>query len=316
MTALLSVLAIGKQFGGRRVLDDVSCEVGRGEVVALVGESGSGKSTLGRIISGLERADTGNILLDGAGLRGSDTRAQLVFQDPFSSLNPVHTVAHHLARPLARRTRQPVADVAAESARLLEAVGLDGALAARHPHALSGGQRQRVAIARALAAGPELIVADEPTSMLDVSTRLGVLQLLRRLADERKLGILLITHDLASAAAIADRVLTLYAGRIVESGTRDAVLLAPAHPYTRLLLASAPRGEPLTPADAAAMARDTAASSGDAAAIAQGCAFFPRCTSALARCHELAPAPRPSAAGHQVRCHLYPEGASEHVALS
>jgi peptide/nickel transport system ATP-binding protein len=310
---LLVVRGVGKRFSGRRVLDDISCEVGRGEVVALVGESGSGKSTLGRIICGLDKADSGELELGGVRLRGPDTRVQLVFQDPFSSLNPVHTVAHHLARPLARRRRQPAVDVAAESARLLEAVGLDQGLTARHPHALSGGQRQRVAVARALAAGPELIIADEPTSMLDVSTRLGVLQLLRKLADERRLGILFITHDLASAAAIADRVLTLYAGRIVESGTRAAVLFAPAHPYTKLLLASAPRGEPLAPAAATSAPPPDA---GDAARIAQGCAFFPRCPSAMARCLELAPAPRTTVPGHQVRCHLFPEGASEHAALS
>ncbi|MGZ3408506.1 MAG: ABC transporter ATP-binding protein, partial [Polyangia bacterium] len=249
MSALLSVRGLGKRFvTGRRVLDDVCFDGAAGAVVALVGESGSGKSTLARLVCGLLEADAGRVLVDGAPRSRSDTRVQMVFQDPFASLNPVHTVEHHLVRPLARRLGLPAAELRTEAARLLAHVGLEPALAARHPHALSGGQRQRVGIARALAAAPRVILADEPTSMLDVSTRLGVLTLLRRLADERQLAILLITHDLSSAAAIAERVVTLYAGRVVESGATDRVLRAPAHPYTRLLLASAPRGERLTAA--------------------------------------------------------------------
>jgi ABC-type glutathione transport system ATPase component len=231
----LSVRSLVKRFGDHRVVDDVSFEVAEGEVVALVGESGSGKSTLARIVCGLMPPDEGEVAVD---------RVQMVFQDPFASLNPVHTVEHHLVRPLARRG-VPAPARSDEAARLLRDVGLDPALATRHPHALSGGQRQRVGIARALAAAPEVIVADEPTSMLDVSTRLGVLTLLRRFADERRLAILLITHDLPSAAAIADRVLVLQAGRIVESGATATLFRAPAHPYTRLLLSSAPRRSPL-----------------------------------------------------------------------
>jgi ABC-type glutathione transport system ATPase component len=235
----LGVRGVVKRFAdGRRVVDDVSFEVAAGEVVALVGESGSGKSTLARIVCGLLRADAGEVAVG---------RVQMVFQDPFASLNPVHTVEHHLMRPLACRLGGSTAQLRADVGLLLDDVGLGRALATRHPHALSGGQRQRVGIARALAAGPEVIVADEPTSMLDVSTRLGVLTLLRRLADERRLAILVITHDLPSAAAIADRVLVLYAGRIVEAGATATVLRAPAHEYTRLLLSSAPRGEPLAP---------------------------------------------------------------------
>jgi len=238
MTPRVSVRGVVKRFAdGRRVVDDVSFEVAAGEVVALVGESGSGKSTLARILCGLLRPDAGDVAVG---------RVQMVFQDPFASLNPVHTVEHHLARPLARRGI-PARARREEVARLLADVGLDAALATRHPHALSGGQRQRIGVARALAAAPEVIVADEPTSMLDVSTRLGVLKLLRRLADERRLAILLITHDLPSAAAIADRVVVLNAGRIVESGTTATIFRAPAHPYTRLLLSSAPRGERLAP---------------------------------------------------------------------
>ncbi|HEX6835103.1 MAG TPA: ABC transporter ATP-binding protein [Polyangia bacterium] len=300
MSARLSVRGLVKRFAdGRRVVDDVSFDVAAGEVVALVGESGSGKSTLARLLCGLLRADEGEVSVD---------RVQMVFQDPFASLNPVHTVEHHLVRPLARRG-VPAHARRDEAARLLADVGLDPALAARHPHALSGGQRQRVGIARALACAPEVILADEPTSMLDVSTRLGVLGLLRRLASERRLAIVFITHDLSSAAAVADRVLVLYAGRVVESGATATVLRAPAHPYTRLLLSSAPRGERLAPA-ASAAPREVGPDRDSA------CAFFARCPRAHDRCRTTTPAPRAVAADHHVRCHLYEEGASDHAALS
>ena len=308
--SLLSVRGLGKRFGGKRVVDDVSFDVASGEVVALVGESGSGKSTLARLLCGLDDADSGSVFVGGAPLERAGTRVQMIFQDPFASLNPVHTVEHHLERPLALRTRQPASRLRAEVARLLGDVGLDPVLAWRHPHALSGGQRQRVGIARALAAQPEVILADEPTSMLDVSTRLGVLTLLRRLADERRLAIVFITHDLSSAAAIADRVLTLYAGRIVESGATSQVLRAPAHPYTRLLLASAPRGERLSPS------MTPSPSCADAADTTTGCAFAARCPHVEARCRTTAPTESLVARDHRVRCHLYEEGASDHAALS
>ena len=315
MSARLSVRSVVKRFApGRPVVDDVAFDVAAGEVVALVGESGSGKSTLARILCGLDAADAGRVLIDGAPLSRAGTRVQMVFQDPFAALNPVHTVEHHLVRPLARRLRLPAGPLRIEAARLLSDVGLEPALAACHPHALSGGQRQRVVIARALAAEPSVILADEPTSMLDVSTRLGVLALLRRLADERRLAIVFITHDLSSAAAIADRVLTLYAGRVVESGATGTVLRAPAHPYTRLLLSSAPRGERLAPATS----RPPPGEGPDAPAVAGGCAFFGRCPDALPRCRTTPPADSLVAGGsdHHVRCHLYQQGASEHAALS
>jgi len=312
MSALLSVHALRKRFGRHRAVDDVSFDVAAGEIVALVGESGSGKSTLARLLCGLERADSGAVLVGGAPLARAGTRVQMVFQDPFASLNPVHTVEHHLARPLARCLRHPTApQLRAKVARLLGDVGLDPVLAARHPHALSGGQRQRVGIARALAADPEVILADEPTSMLDVSTRLGVLTLLRKLADERQLAIVFITHDLPSAAAIADRVLVLYAGRVVESGGTSDLLRTPAHPYTRLLLSSAPRGERLEPASASpapATDRDPSPSA--------GCAFAARCPHAGPRCRTTIPIESALAPDRHVRCHLYEEGASRHAALS
>jgi ABC-type glutathione transport system ATPase component len=168
----------------------------------------------------------------------------MVFQDPFGSLNPVHPVLHHLARPLLRHGRARRADVRERALALLATVGLVPAedFVDRHPHALSGGQRQRVAIARALAVEPELLVADEPTSMLDVSIRSGVLALLDRLKRERRLALLLITHDLGAARALADRLLVLHRGKIVEDGPAERVVASPVHPYTRALLAALPRG--------------------------------------------------------------------------
>lgn len=240
-------------------VDDVSFQVRRGEAVALVGESGSGKSTIARLLVRLARPDGGAILLDGQDVLAREPggaslayrgRVQMVFQDPFGSLNPVHTVAHHLARPLLRHGRAGPADLRARSLDLLRTVGLGPAeeFLDRLPHELSGGQRQRVAVARALAVEPDLLVADEPTSMLDVSVRVGVLQLLARLKRERGLGILLITHDLASARYLADRILVLHRGRIVEEGPGEAIVSTPSHPHTRALLAAVAGGGALAPA--------------------------------------------------------------------
>ena len=231
----------------RLVLDDVSFAMSAGEIVALVGESGSGKTTLARIVARLERADAGALKLEGADVLRTEprhaslayrARVQMVFQDPFASLNPVHRVRHHLERPLLLHGRARPADVGARVVELLESVGLHPAadFVDRHPHDLSGGQRQRVAVARALAAGPKVIVADEPTSMLDASTRVGVLDLLRRLTRERGIAILLITQDLATARHLADRIVVLAGGRVVEQGLTASVFATPSHPYTRQLL--------------------------------------------------------------------------------
>jgi peptide/nickel transport system ATP-binding protein len=251
----------------RTVLDDVTFSLDPGQIVALVGESGSGKTTLARIVARLERADAGALKLEGADVLRTEprhaslayrARVQMVFQDPFASLNPAHRVRHHLARPLLVHGRARASDVDARVRELLESVGLQPAadFADRYPHALSGGQRQRVAVARALAAGPKVIIADEPTSMLDASTRVGVLDLLRRLTRERGITILLITHDLATARHLADRVVVLAGGRVVEQGVTASVFESPSHPYTRQLLE----------ASRAARAAPPRAPSGDVAA--------------------------------------------------
>jgi len=322
---LLEVRGLRKAFGAggflrpRRPLvavQDVGFQVRRGEAVALVGESGSGKSTIARLLVRLLRPDGGEIRLDGidvlAGEPGGASlafrgRVQMVFQDPFGSLNPVHRVAHHLERPLLRHGRARASGPGGAALRerclgLLRTVGLEPAeeFLDRLPHELSGGQRQRVAIARALAVEPDVLVADEPTSMLDVSIRVGILNLLARLKRERGLAILLITHDLAAARYLADRVLVLYRGRVVEDGPSDAVVGQPLHPYTRSLLAAVADGGPL----AAGAARAAAP------AAAGGCPFAPRCADVLDRCLAEEPGPRAPRPGHAVRCHLHlgPQG--------
>jgi peptide/nickel transport system ATP-binding protein len=236
-----------------RAVDDVSFTLAPGRTVALVGQSGSGKSTIAKLLMQLERPTSGEILLDGepvsrrgAGLARYRRTVQMVFQDPFASLNPYHSIGHHLERPirLHHRGLSP-AEIHQRVLRLLERVRLTPAenVARRRPHELSGGQRQRVAIARALAPEPGILVADEPVSMLDVSIRLGVLNLLATLQREEELGVLYITHDLATARHFADDILVMYQGRIVERGPADEVILRPQHEYTKTLAAAAPNPE-------------------------------------------------------------------------
>ncbi|WP_306207730.1 ABC transporter ATP-binding protein [Actinoplanes sp. RD1] len=229
-----------------RAVDDVSFTLEPRRTIALVGQSGSGKSTIARLLLRLEQPTAGRVRLDGAGDATYRRRVQMVFQDPFASLNPYHTVRHHLERPIRlHHPRMPAAAVRERVLDLLERVRLTPAaqVAQRRPHELSGGQRQRVAIARALAPGPGILVADEPVSMLDVSIRLGVLNLLATLQREEHLGVLYITHDLATARHFSDEILVLHEGRVVERGPADDVILRPRHPYTRLLADAAPDPE-------------------------------------------------------------------------
>jgi ABC-type glutathione transport system ATPase component len=236
---------------GRRTLravDRVNLTLEPGRTLALVGQSGSGKSTIAKLLMQLERPTSGQILVDGKpvarrgrGLRDYRSEVQMVFQDPFASLNPYHSIGHHLARPVAlHHPGFSSGQVEERVLDLLRRVRLDPEMARRRPHELSGGQRQRVAIARALAPEPGILVADEPVSMLDVSIRLGVLNLLSRLQREENLGVLYITHDLATARHFSDEILVLYRGEVVERGPADDVILRPQHEYTRLLAQAAP----------------------------------------------------------------------------
>jgi len=263
MTALLTVRGLTKTyssaslFGKRRVVravDGISFEVARGETLALVGESGSGKSTTGRMLMNLIRPDAGEILFDGESVLNRDRTAQLalrkrmqiIFQDPYASLNPRKTVAHILGQPLSIHRGASPRAYRAEAIRMLEMVGLAPGerYIDRMPHEFSGGQRQRIAIARALMLEPEFLVADEAVSALDVSVQAQILQLLTRLQAEYGLTFLFITHDLAVVRAIAKRVAVMYRGAIVETGPVAEVFDAPQHDYTRILLAASPIPDP------------------------------------------------------------------------
>ena len=288
---VLSTVGLQKHFPVRGIrnkqvvhaVDDVDIELRRGQVVALVGESGSGKSTIARVLAGLYPPSGGEIRLHGRAVSARGRRAfrryvgqvQMIFQDPFGSLNPVHTVRYMLTRSLRihrGHLRGPALET--ELTALLERVRLTPTerYVDKFPHELSGGQRQRVAIARALAAEPEVLLADEPISMLDVSIRLGILNLLRDLRDRLHLAILYITHDIASARYFADRTMVMYAGRIVESGDSESVTQDPKHPYTQLLVRSAP-----DPDDLELRAHGARGEAPSLVTPPTGCRFNPRC---------------------------------------
>jgi peptide/nickel transport system ATP-binding protein len=288
---------------------DVSLSLFQGAVVALVGESGSGKSTVAKLLAGQERLTSGSITLDGEPVDVSTRRAfrryksqvQLVFQDPFASLNPVHTVRYHLERPVRLHQRKSSgAEVAREVDALLEQVRLTpaAAFADKYPHELSGGQRQRVSFARALAARPNVLLADEPVSMLDVSIRLEMLALLDDLRKRFQLAMLYITHDIASARYFADEILVMYAGHIVERGPAEELTQRPAHPYTQLLVASAPDPDNLGHG-LRGLRRSSTAASDPATA---GCPFNPRCPFADDRCRAENPPAQPVSPQRSAAC--------------
>ena len=321
-TPLLTVDGIGIRFPlgswprrrWLRAAHQVSFTVRTGEIVALVGESGSGKSTIGRAIARLQPFVAGGLTLHGDGTQADQAvapnartapmgwrrRVQLVFQDPFASLNPVYKVGHPVARALLLHGRATAADVDEKVAAALGAVGLQPAaeMAARFPHQLSGGQKQRVSIARALATEPDLVVADEPTSMLDVSIRMEVLRLFTAIRDGGKRSVVLITHDLASARLVADRVVVLYAGQVMEVGPANVVLSAPRHPYARLLVSAALRGGGLH--------TQLPARPGMAQVVdpPPGCPFAARCPDAVSTCQTKDAPAVVVGRDHTVRCHL------------
>ncbi|HXY86453.1 MAG TPA: ABC transporter ATP-binding protein [Gaiellaceae bacterium] len=317
---LLRTVGLTRHFrvGGltsRRTLhavDDVNFTIERGEIVALVGESGSGKSTIARLLALVYKPTRGEIYFEGKPVSKLRSRKEqleysgnvpMVFQDPFSSINPAYRVTHGIRRgiKLHRRTlnRQ---QAGAEVTTVLDAVGLvpPGAVAQKFPHELSGGQRQRIGFAQALAFRPKLIVADEPVSMLDVSIRIGVLNLMSELREREGVSFLYITHDVASARYIADRVLVMYAGHLVEQGPTEDVLQRPMHPYTQLLLSAVP--DPHAPLGAS-----DAADVGEPPKVidpGEGCRFRPRCPYAVERCATETPQLRELGPHRLAACHV------------
>jgi peptide/nickel transport system ATP-binding protein len=303
----------------RRVVhavEDASLSLYPGRVTALVGESGSGKSTLARVLAGLYKRTSGEVLLRGQPATAARGRAfrrhvgevQLILQDPYGSFNPMLRVATHLRRAV--RIHEPELKgeaLDARTAELLEQVHLRPArqFLEKYPHELSGGQLQRVSIARGLAARPAVILADEPVSNLDVSIRLGVLNLLAELTAQRHVALLYVTHDVASARYFASQTAVMYAGQLIESGPSEQVVSRPAHPYTRLLISSAP--DPARRPGA-----DRIEDLGQPPSLISppaGCRFHPRCPLAMAQCATQAPPRFEVGGGHWTRCWLFRDGA-------
>ncbi|HEX6507124.1 MAG TPA: oligopeptide/dipeptide ABC transporter ATP-binding protein [Chloroflexota bacterium] len=294
--------------------DDVSFALYPGKIVALVGESGSGKSTVARLLARLYSPTSGQILFHGQDIAHESrvgaiqkyrAQVQMIFQDPFGSLNPVKRVEHHIARPLTIHKIVPRNQVQARVREILTQVGLVPAdeIARYYPHQLSGGQRQRVNIARALSVEPDVLLADEPISMLDVSIRMGILNVMLDLKQKQNIAFLYITHDIASARYVADEVIVMYAGQIVEKGETDEVLQTPLHPYTRMLLAAVPNPEK-------GLMVNRVETSGEARAAIDPrdeCRFVSRCPVAVEASHCKMPQLVEVQPGHWVRCHLYPQ---------
>jgi oligopeptide transport system ATP-binding protein len=284
-----------RQTGTVKAVDGVSLSLARGEVLGLVGESGCGKSTLARAILRLVPVTGGSVLLAGrdlarataAELRAARRDLQMVFQDPFASLNPRLTVGAALAEPLRVHRVCPADEVPARVAELLTLVGLPAAAAGKYPHEFSGGQRQRVAIARALSLRPQVVIADEPVSALDVSIQAQILNLLAALVREMGLSLIFIAHDLSVVKHISDRVAVMYLGKIVELGPAADVIERPSHPYTRALVSAIPVPDP-----AAERARQRIVLPGDPPSPLNpppGCAFHPRCPHAQEICKAAVP---------------------------
>jgi len=287
-------------------VEGVSLTVPQASITAVVGESGCGKSTLTQMLARQIRPTSGELLLNGSpaarlGARDYAGQVQMVLQDPFSSLNEVHTVGYHLARPLRIHGTGPDGgSLDDQIVSLLERVSLSPQTAGKYPHELSGGQRQRVAIARALAVRPRVLLADEPVSMLDVSIRLGLLNLLADLRERERLSIVYVTHDIASARYLGDTIAVMYAGQIIEHGPAAVVTERPQHPYTQLLLAAAPDPDRPSPAPLAGRGAPPSLVSPPA-----GCRFHPRCPFAMPICAEQAPPPTQVTPGHASACWLH-----------
>jgi len=319
-TPLLQTKALTRHFkvGGslsRKTLhavDDANIIIDRQEIVALAGESGSGKSTIARLLARVYKPTSGEIYYQGRPLsqlrRRRDQLAYrsdvpMVFQDPFSSLNPAFRVSHGIMRGL-KLHRKDIsrANRYDEAERVLDAVGLTPAsdILNRYPYELSGGQRQRIGFAQALAYKPKLILADEPVSMLDVSIRIGLLNVMADLRASQGVSFLYITHDIASARYVADRLIVMYAGHIVESGPTEVVLSNAKHPYTRLLLSAVP--DPRAP-----LAIDAETDKGEPPKVidpAPGCRFRWRCPLVVEECHHVTPVLRTLGIRHAAACHV------------
>jgi peptide/nickel transport system ATP-binding protein len=290
-------------------MDRVSFAIRRGEIVSLVGESGSGKTTVAKIISKIHTPTSGQVLFDNEDIHREKgkkkqlayrKKVQMIFQDPFGSLNPTHTIQSILRRPFLIHGLADRKNVAEKIENVLSQVGMDPPeqFMKKFPHELSGGQRQRVNIARVISIDPVLLLADEPTSMLDVSIRMIIMNMIKRFRDERNISYLYITHDLAGARYIADRIAVMYAGMLMEIGTADDVIQKAYHPYTRLLRSAAPQPENK-------FSKQKLITKGDIPSLISppsGCRFHPRCPYVTDQCSRTIPEMREAEPNHFVRC--------------
>ncbi|MEU6198596.1 oligopeptide/dipeptide ABC transporter ATP-binding protein [Streptomyces sp. NPDC047061] len=308
----------GRRGGAVNAVRGVDLTVRPGETVGLVGESGSGKSSIGSAVLGLVPATGGRVAFDGADITHSSRadrrllarRMQVVFQDPYGSMNPAHTIGDTLAEALRHNLGLPEDTIRERVLAALDDVGLPPGAMHRYPSAFSGGQRQRIAIARALVMEPDFIVCDEAVSALDLSVQAQVLNLLASLKRTRGLSYLFISHDLSVVRYLSDRIVVLYAGRVVESGPAALVAGRPSHPYTRALLAAAPVPDPEVQRRRQAERRRTTAATPPADRTNRGCDFAPRCPFAQDTCWTT----RPELTDHDgiaVACHRYDQITSE-----
>lgn len=314
---ILSIEDLHIEFRGRhrhdhiRAVDGISLQVMPGEVVSLVGESGCGKTTTANAVLGLTRPTGGHISVGGVDIATADrgqmkiarSNMQMIAQDPYESLNPRMTTQDIVTEPLVVHGHQ--GDLRTVALDALRSAGLTPPeeFIDRRPHELSGGQRQRVVIAAALSIEPGLLIADEPVSMLDVSVRAGILNLLKQLADEKGIGVLMITHDLATVAAYSDRIAVMYLGKIVELGPTLDVIAEPEHPYTKALLSVVPSHDPTVKTDPILLVGETP----DASNIPPGCRFHPRCPAVFEPCSQVEPQLLETSANRKCACLLYSE---------
>lgn len=305
-----------RTIGTIKAVDDVSFTVEKGETVGVIGESGCGKTTLGRCVAYLYEKTDGDIIVRGGGQvfrldqlnRGNNSEfrkiVQVIFQDPFSSLNPRMSVLRSVGEPLLVNGLARGVELEERVADIIQRVGLSVSHLQRFPHSFSGGQRQRICIARALVVNPQLVVADEPVSALDVSIQAQMLNLLKDLQQDFELSYLFISHSMSVIRYMSDRILVMYAGKIIESGSRDEILRQPLHPYTEMLLKAVPK---VSKRKSQRLQDATSGEPPDLLNLPSGCVFHPRCPFAKDVCREEIPQLQTISDGRQVSCHLAEE---------
>lgn len=309
----------GRNRQGFRAVDTVSLALPAGRTLGLVGESGSGKSTIGNAILGLVKPSAGSILYRGQDITHASPRErrnltrhlQVIFQDPYSSLNPSRTIGQTLSDPLRVPGRASRAETGARIRDVLDSVGLSADAAHRYPAQFSGGQRQRIAIARALVLDPEVVICDEPTSSLDLSVQAQILNLLQDLQEKLGLSYLFISHDIGVIRHVSDDVAVLLRGQMVEHGPVDTVTSIPSHPYTQALLAATPLADPRRQLEGRQARVGATAQEAARTTTTLGCPFVARCPHAMDICSTERPSPRPTSAGVHVACHLYADHAAQ-----